>query len=49
MLYPNARLYGVEPNDDVRKFTISCVDVYKDINELPLDLSEFDFVARNLG
>ncbi len=49
MLYPNARLYGVEPNDDVRKFTLSCVDVYKDINELPLDLSEFDFVARNLG
>lgn len=48
-MYPNAHLYGIEPNDDVRRFTISCVNVYKDISELPIDISEFDFVAKELG
>ena len=49
LMYPNASLYGIEPDDAVRKFTVSCVNVYKDINELPLDLSEFDFIAEDLG
>jgi GT2 family glycosyltransferase len=48
-MYPNADLYGVEENDDARRFTISCVKVFKSVSELPMKLEEFDLVAQYLG
>ena len=48
-LYPKARLMGVEFNDRVRKFAISCIDVYKTVDELPCGLDEINEVVQNLG
>lgn len=48
-LYPKARLYGIETDDNARNFAISCVHICKDESELPMRADEFDFVAENLG
>ncbi len=48
-MYPNADVYGVEENDDVRRFAISCIKVVRNVEELPMKLEEFDLVAQNLG
>ncbi|WP_027216539.1 methyltransferase domain-containing protein [Butyrivibrio fibrisolvens] len=48
-LYPNAIVIGVEHDDVIRKFTITCIPVYKTTDELPKKIDEFDFVVENLG
>ena len=48
-LYPKARLCGVEENDAVRRFKISCLDIYADESELPLNTDEFDIVVKDIG
>lgn len=48
-LYPNAELAGVEENDAARKFAISCIPVYPNIDSLPRKLEEYDVIAYRLG
>ncbi|SDA41951.1 Glycosyltransferase, GT2 family [Butyrivibrio sp. INlla18] len=48
-LYPNAKLVGIEPDDNARKFAISCIEEYKSIEEMPYELEKFDEVANNIG
>ena len=48
-LYPNAILAGVEENEIVRRYVISCIDVYGKIDELPMDLEKYDVIAEGLG
>ena len=48
-LYPNAELAGVEENDAARKFAISCIPVYPNIDSLPRKLEEYDIIAHGLG
>ena len=48
-MYPNAQLYGIEPNEYARKFAISCITAVGSESELPYKLDEFDEVAKDLG
>lgn len=48
-LYPKATVMGVEDNDAARKYAISCIPVYKKVEDLPMTKAEFDLVAENLG
>jgi GT2 family glycosyltransferase len=48
-MYPNADLYGIDADENARKFAISCINVYKDVDELPFGLSEFELIAKDLG
>lgn len=48
-LYPNAILIGVEKNDIARKYAISRIPVLPSIDDLPMQLCEYDVIARNLG
>ena len=43
-LYPNAELIGVEENDVIRKFAISCLNIYDSLENLPYALELFDEV-----
>lgn len=47
--FPKAEVYGIEANKDVRRFALSFIKLYEKIEDLPIDISEFDVVAENLG
>ncbi len=48
-LYPKCEVVGVEENDSARKYAISCVSVYKRIEDLPRKKEEYDEVADHIG
>lgn len=48
-LYPDAILAGVEENHFARQYSISCISVYSSIDELPMQVSEYDLVVKGLG
>lgn len=47
--YPNAQLYGVEENDNARKFALPFIRIYKQVEDLPMPLDQFDVVGKGLG
>ena len=48
-LYPKADVYGVEEDGSVRKFALPFIKMFERIDELPMDIDNFDVVAQNLG
>ena len=48
-MYPKAILYGIEENDEARKYALSCFKAYKNEADLPVALSDIDVVASGLG
>jgi GT2 family glycosyltransferase len=48
-LYPKAELYGVEKDENARKYALPFINIFGSEEELTGETGSFDVVARNLG